>query len=214
VRLYSSPISPFAARVRAALYFKGLPFDDLGVPTEGLKSSQFLAMNPMGRIPVLLLDDDTVIPESETILQYLEDEHPQPSLMPATSRERALVRTAIRVTDNYITPPTTRLFPHLDPTQRNPQIVADEMERVNAGLRYLEHYLADGAYVHGQRLTLADCCVFPSVYLCAIIGEQLGAAGILESAPRVAKYFGNALKDPHLGRVHEEIAAALRAYRH
>ena len=177
MRLYSSPISPFAARVRASFYFKGLPFDDLGVPPEGLKSPQFLAINPMGRIPVLLLDDGTVIPESETILQYLEDEYPQPSLMPSSPTERALVRTMIRVTDNYITPPTARLFAHLDPALRNSQTVADELERVSVGLRYLEHYLADGTYVHGQRLTLADCCVFPSVYLCAIIGEQLGAPG-------------------------------------
>jgi glutathione S-transferase len=48
MQLYTSPPSPFAARVRAALYFKRLPFVNLGVPEQGLKSPEFLAINPMG----------------------------------------------------------------------------------------------------------------------------------------------------------------------
>ena len=80
MQLYTSPLSPFSARVRAALYFKRLPFVNLGVPEQGLKSPEFLAINPMGRIPVLLLEGGDAIAESETILAYVEDAFPHPAV--------------------------------------------------------------------------------------------------------------------------------------
>jgi glutathione S-transferase len=213
MQLYTSPLSPFAARVRAALYFKRLPFVDLGVPEQGLKSPGFLAMNPIGKIPVLLLEGGDAIVESETILDYLEDAFPQPPLMPATPSERAKVRTLIRVTDNYITPPTARLFPHLDPSRRDAAVVTDELKRMGDGIRYLDHYLPNSMYAHGTSLTLADCCVFPSLYLCEIITAQLGVPDVFQAYPSVSGYFAKARNDEHLGRVHEEITTALRAYR-
>ena len=77
------PISPFAARVRAALYYKGLPFTLIAPPAAGLKCPEFLALNPMGKIPLLVLDDGSSLPESETILEYLEDAYPDRPLRPA-----------------------------------------------------------------------------------------------------------------------------------
>ena len=214
MKIYSSAISPFAARVRAALYYKSLPFEDLGLPAEGLKSAAYLAINPMGRIPVMVLNDGTVIPESETIMEYLEDAFPQRPLMPAEATDRARVRTLTRVTDNYVTPPTTRLFAHLDPAQRDAQIVADELQRMRTGLAYLEHFIGAGPYAYGSQLTLADCCVFPSLYLCEIIAGQLGVESVLAPAAKLARYFEDARADAHLGRIHEEIATALREYQH
>jgi glutathione S-transferase len=211
MQLYTSPLSPFAARVRAALYFKRLPFVNLGVPEQGLKSPEFLAINPMGRIPVLLLEGGDAIVESETILDYLEDAFPQPPLMPSSPLDRAHVRTLIRVTDNYITPPTARLFPHLDPSHRDAAVVTDEIKRMGDGLKYLDHYLPNSMYAHGTGLTLADCCVFPSLYLCEIITGQLGKPGVFQAFPSVSGYF--ARSNEHLGRIHEEITTALLAYR-
>ena len=214
MQLYTSPLSPFAARVRAALYFKRLPFVNLGVPEHGLKSPEFLAINPLGRIPVLLLEGGDVIVESETILDYLEDAFPQPALMPASPLERAQVRTLIRVTDNYLTPPTARLFPHLDPAHRNATVVTDELKRMGDGLKYLDYYLSNSMYAHGSGLTLADCCVFPSLYLCDIITAQLGTPDVFQAFPSVSGYFAKTRNDEHLGRIHEEMSTALRAYRH
>src|ERR1700730_8325424 len=67
LELCSADISPFAARVRIAIYFKQLPFEDLGIPQAGLKSVEFLATNPMGKIPVLLLADGRAIVESRPV---------------------------------------------------------------------------------------------------------------------------------------------------
>jgi glutathione S-transferase len=70
MKLYTAGISPFAARVNIALDFKGLRAEAAPLPAAGLKCPEFLALNPMGKIPLLLLADGTAIPESETILDY------------------------------------------------------------------------------------------------------------------------------------------------
>jgi NAD(P)-dependent dehydrogenase (short-subunit alcohol dehydrogenase family) len=67
LQLYSADISPFAARVRIAIYFKQLPFEDLGLPRGSFKSAEFLAINPMGKIPGLLLADGRAIVESRPV---------------------------------------------------------------------------------------------------------------------------------------------------
>ena len=128
----------------------------------------------MGKIPLLVLDDGSALPESETILEYLEDAYPDRPLRPVEPTRRAFMRTAIRVTENYVTPPTVRLFPHLNPGTRNSAVVAEEIARLKTGLKYLAHYVGEGAYVIEGGLTLADCCVFPSLHLCSLVAAQLG----------------------------------------
>jgi glutathione S-transferase len=209
MKLYSAPISPFAARVRIALYYKGLACEFAAPPDTGLRGPEFLALNPMGKIPLLVLDDGSRLPESETILEFLEDAYPERPLRPPEPVRRAFMRTAMRVTDNYVTPPTLRLFPHLNPDARNAAVVADESERLKTGLKYLNHYVSEGSYVLGNRLTLADCCVFPSLHLCSIIAAQLGMQDLFGATPELARYFANAQSDSYLKRVHNEVERAL-----
>ena len=119
------------------------------------------------------------------------------------------MRTAIRVTENYVTPPTVRLFPHLNPDARNSAVVAEEIAHLKTGLKYLAHYVGEGAYVIEGGLTLADCCVFPSLHLCSLVAAQLGVDDVFSATPRLARYFVTARSDPFLKRVHDEIEAAL-----
>ena len=74
---------------------------------------------------------------------------------------------------------------------------------------YLERFIAPECYACEGCLTLADCCVFPSLHLCEIIAPQLGIRDVLQGKPRVAGYFSKAQGEPTLRRVHDEIAAAL-----
>ena len=82
MKLYGSEQSPFVARIWIACEAKGIEVDNLGPPAAGLKSPEYLAINPVGKVPALI-DDDTPIIESETILDYIEDCHPAPPLRPA-----------------------------------------------------------------------------------------------------------------------------------
>lgn len=99
MKLYSVPLSPFAARVRLAIYRKGLDIEIVPPPAEGLKSAAYLAINPLGQIPALALDLGTVLGESAVILEYLEDAFPTPSLRPDSIEDLARARLFLRIPD-------------------------------------------------------------------------------------------------------------------
>jgi glutathione S-transferase len=211
VKLYSIDLSPFAARVRAAIYFKRLPVELVSPPPDGLKSPEFLAINPLGRLPVLVLDDGTVVPESETIIEYLEDAYPLPALRPESPKERACVRLLARITECYVTAPMFMLFPQLASQARDVALVESQLARLDQGLGFLSRYLSDATYAYGDRPTTADCCVFPTLYLVDVVTPQLGRPGMLSGHLTAAAYFRRASTEPVLRRVLDEMVAGMKA---
>ena len=100
MKLYSWDLSPYSARVRMQIYAKGLT--DIAIeqpPTYG--TPKFYQDHPIGRIPLLEIDGDA-IPESAVIAEYLEEIYPEPSLLGATPRENAHIRTLARIGDIYL----------------------------------------------------------------------------------------------------------------
>ena len=96
MKLYSEDSSPFSAPVRIAIYAKGLNID-IEPPPGGLLSARFHAINPVGTIPCLILEDGTPLPESAAIIEYLEDKYPEPPLRPAGPEAKARVRPLQRI---------------------------------------------------------------------------------------------------------------------
>ena len=212
MKLYSAPISPFAARVRIALRYKGLECELVPPPSTGLKGPEYLALNPIGKLPLLVLDDGSTLPESETILEYLEDAFPDRPLRPVEPSGRARMRTFMRLTENYVTPSMVRLFPQLDPASRRADVVAQEVSLLRTGLGWLEHYVSDDRCLVGGQLSLADCCVFPSLHLWRILAAQLGITNVFGDTARLARYFDGATADPWLRGAYDEIEAALASH--
>ena len=125
------------------------------------KSEAFLEKNPLGKIPVLELDDGRFISESLPIIEYMEDVHPTPSLWGDDPEARAYARQIERIADQggliaigmevHATDSSIGLPP-------NPPVAEDARERQVAGLGYLENVLADGRpFLAGDRVTVADC---------------------------------------------------------
>jgi len=91
MRLYATPTSPYARKVRIVLAEKDIPYDlewvDLRSPDHPART-----VNPLGKIPVLILNDGTPVYDSSVIVQYLDLAHPQPPVIPADppGRLRAL----------------------------------------------------------------------------------------------------------------------------
>jgi glutathione S-transferase len=71
MRLFSSPASPFAAKVRMAAHHVGIPIETIATDT-GAEPADLLAANPLGKIPALVLDDGTVLFDSKVICDYLD----------------------------------------------------------------------------------------------------------------------------------------------
>ena len=105
LKFYYGSGSPYAWRVWLALEHKALAYElKLQSFSAGdLKKPEFRALNPRGRVPVIV-DDGFAVYESAAILEYLEDEYPQAGapLLPATARPRALARRLIREADQYL----------------------------------------------------------------------------------------------------------------
>ncbi len=211
LKIHSSPISPFGARVVIAARAKGIQLEDLGLPPEGIHSAEFRQINPVGKVPVLVLEDGTLLPESETILRYLEDRFPHPALLPSAAEDRARVNTLIRVMDNYVMAPVIRLFPHLYPAQRNEAIVAAEVERWKEGLAALAHFAALPCPTAEAGLTMADCVLAPSFHLSATISAMLGLGDLLQPHAVLHDRYDRLRAVPVIGMVLGELDSAMAA---
>lgn len=187
MKLYGSDQSPFVARIKIACRAKGLSPELLSLPPGGLASPGFLAINPVGKVPVLI-DGDNAIIESETILHYIEDCYPDPPLCPNGALEQARMRTIIQLTDGYVMPAVSRLFGQLDPENRETSIVDAEVGRWRTGLGWLAQFVADAPYALGTDLTLADCVLAPSLLLNDVIAAMLGLGDLLAAHPNLTGY--------------------------
>ena len=198
MKLSSVDRSPFGSRVRAAIEFKGLTVETLGPPEGGLKSPAYLALNPLGKLPTLLLDDGRSLPESQVILDYLEDIAPTPSLYPAHPADRALVRLIPRLIDLYLLPAVFELFAHLNPAGRDEAAVDAIFAKFGAALDHIEHYVGDGGFAVGEHLTAADCALVPGLFWVDTVSRRF-ARQAPGARPRLAAYWGRANLHPMFG---------------
>jgi glutathione S-transferase len=212
MQLYNTPMSPFGTRVKIAIRAKSIEVEEIaplgGHPT----TPEFRKINPVGKIPVLITNGGLTIPESEAILNYLEDRFPTPSLRPAGAEERARVNTAIRIMDTYVMAPVGRTFAHLNPASRDAAVVAAEVARFQDGLALLEHYVATPLPTADAGLTLADCVLAPSIHLTKLIALMLGVQGdVLRSHPALAAYYEAVQQHPVIGAELAALTAAQSA---
>jgi glutathione S-transferase len=165
MKLYvDSGRAPNPRRVRIFLAEKGvtLPTEAVDLGAQAHKTAQFRAINPMRRLPALVLDDGTVIAESIAICRYIEALHPQPPLFGAGALEQALVEMWQRRVEFHFLNIVSNVFRHLHPAMAPlevPQIAAwgeANKPRVLEFLTFLDGELMGRAFVAGPRFSVAD----------------------------------------------------------
>jgi maleylacetoacetate isomerase len=171
LKLYTYFRSSAAFRVRIALNLKGLASETISIHLQkegGLnRKPEYRAINPHMRVPALRLDSGDVLTQSIAIIEYLDEVHPDPALLPRDPIARAKVRALAQLIACDIHP-----LNNVGPLRYLKNELGQEQGKIDAwyhhwvldGFEALEAMLRPDPYSCGDRVTLADICVVPQVY--------------------------------------------------
>jgi len=182
IRLYYGSGSPFSWRVQLALEEKKLPYEPvlLSFDKGEVKSPEHLARSPHGKVPALT-DDGTTLYESSAIVEYLEEQYPEPPLMPRDPAARAHVRIEELECVLYFGDAFLRIARQVfftPPEKRDAAAIEAGRADVRAQLERLEARAAKraGHFIAGDRLSRADLAWLPFVEIAARGGIDLDPA--------------------------------------
>lgn len=183
--LYWGSGSAFAWRVQLALEFKSLPYESrlLSFSAKETRTPEFLAINPRGKVPVLV-DGQCVVRESQAIVHYLDRKYPEPPLFGRTPAQAAAVIQCICEVGSYLEAPLLALAR----TAFSGQVAARAEElraqaaKVAAELATSEGELAARPWLADEAPSAADLHLFPLVQT---LVRALGKPGVAELAPEL-----------------------------
>ncbi len=210
MKLYNMNLSNFATKSRIVVYEKGANIEMAPIPGTGMKSPEYLQINPLGKVPTLDADG-LIIAESEVINEYLEEKFPNPPLMPKTPEGKATVRAFTRFHDLYLDPPLRALFPQLNPKTRDEKVVTEKLGELQTRLDQLEAMLAPGGFAAGPDFTLADCALAPTIFFVTNMLPGFGAKPPLDGRPKLAAWWTKVQTRPSVGKAMGEMGEALKA---
>jgi glutathione S-transferase len=211
MKLYSLDLSPFAARVRAVIYAKGLKVEIVKPETDWRTSLEYRQLNSLVRIPLLVLEDGSPMPESGVIVEYLEEAYPEPPLMPRLPKERARVRFITQVAEHYVLPNIYGLGFALEAKDRDDHAVQVAFHKLERTLGNLNELLNPGEYAFNNRFTTADCWLTPLRFSLEALMRFWRKPELLKPYEALTLYGDVARKDPHLGRVWNEMEEGYKA---
>ena len=164
MKLYDGGRAPNPRRVRVFLSEKGItvPTEQIDLGTMQQKSESYTAINPLQRVPALVLDDGTVLTESIAICRYFETVKPHPVLFGRGAKQEGLVEMWQRRIELHLLFAIAHVFRHLHPAMKQmetPQISAwaeANKPRVLDFLALLDSELKTRRYVAGDQFSVAD----------------------------------------------------------
>jgi maleylpyruvate isomerase len=180
--LYNYALSSASYRVRIALALKGLQVNSVTLDLRAgeQRLEKYLQLNSQGFVPALSLDDGAVLTQSVAIIEYLDEMHPHPPLLPQAPLARARVRALTQAIICDVHPLNNlRVLRYLEHELHHDKAERDTWYRhwVELGFRALERWLirdgATGRFCHGDAPSIADVCLVPQVFNARRFGVDL-----------------------------------------
>jgi len=171
--LYGYALSSASYRVRIALALKGLRVSSVTLDLRAgeQRREEFLKINSQGFVPALVLDDGTVLTQSLAIIEYLDEVHPDPPLLPKSPAARARVRALAQAIACDVHPLNNlRVLQYLENDLQHDKGTREAWYRhwVRLGFDAIERRLArdeaTGRFCQGDVPTMADVCLVPQVF--------------------------------------------------
>jgi maleylacetoacetate isomerase/maleylpyruvate isomerase len=192
-------------RVRIALNLKGLPAEIVlvDIDADAHRADAYARVNPQMALPALVEDDGTTLFQSLAIIEYLEETHPEPPLLPKDARGRARVRALalmVACEGHPLLVPRVRRYLDHELNLRDTQQAAWRRHWTAETLAALERHLArdkeTGRFCHGDTPTLADICLVGHVSVA--VTQQMDLA----IYPTVKRIFETAMALPAFAKAH------------
>jgi glutathione S-transferase len=164
MKLYDAGRAPNPRRVRVFLAEKGIsvPIEAVDLGALRHKSADYTAVNPLQRVPALVLDDGTVITESIAICRYFEEMQPQPPLFGRGALEKAQIEMWNRRLELNWLMPVSHVFRNTDPRMKAmevpqvPEWAEANKPRIAEFIAWLDDELKDRPFVAGDSYSVAD----------------------------------------------------------
>jgi len=159
MKLIGTVTSPYTRKARIVLAEKKIDYEFV-IDSPNAENTSVPAYNPLARVPVLVLDDDTAIFDSPVIVEYLDNLSPNNKLYPQPNRERIEVKRWEALSDGLMDAAVSVRLESLRPAaQRSAEWIAQERKVIDAALAMMERELGDRHWCMGTPFTFADVAV-------------------------------------------------------
>jgi glutathione S-transferase len=208
MKLYLNYLSPYSQKTLVGLYEKQIAFTpelvNLGDPEA---RAAYAKVYPLGKVPLLVLDDGYLIPESTTILEYADAHFDTGTrLIPADKDAARRTRFLDRQFDLYVNDAFQRVFfagdrpgvPPENPNAREVRRIDGAKKTLRTTYDYLNHHFAKNTWALGDDFTMADCSAIALAYARMVVP--------FDDHPELGRYFGRLVERPSVARVLGEAA--------
>lgn len=193
MKLIGSLTSPYVRKVRVVLAEKKIDSDfELDSPWN--TGTQVGEVNPLGKIPILILDDNTVLFDSRVIVEYLDNVAPNNKLMPGPNRERSEVKRWEALADGVCDAAALIFLERKRPAeQQSADWIARQQEKVMRSVDFMAAELGENAWCMGTHFSLADVTVG-----CALgyLAFRFPDIDWREKHPNLARLYDKLMKRP------------------
>lgn len=185
LKLIASKTSPYTRKVRVALAEKKLDFEFVEL-SPWTADNPVQGYSPLGKVPVLVLDDGTELFDSRVIVEYLDTVSPVSRLIPEPSRQRIAVRRLEALADGICDAAIAKVLEGRRPAaQQSAEWVARQQQKIVAGVAALAAELGDRNWMHGDAYSLADIAAGCALGYLAFRASPLGWT---HDHPNLAKF--------------------------
>ena len=193
MKLIGSHTSPFARKVRIVLAEKKIEYD-FEIDSPWLEDSKVPNINPLGKIPVLVLDDQTPLFDSRVIVEYIDNVTPNNKLFPAPNRERIEVKRWEAVADGICDAAASAFLEAKRPKkEQSANWIARQRDKVARGLEFMATELGDKPFCMGTHFSMADIA---SITALGYLVFRFPDIHWQESHPNLAKLYAKLMQRP------------------